>query len=163
MTTVFNTTEQLLTRGSTEYFTYENISSALRHPLCLCSSERLWPSLQTHYTQNTLAPSQVCHWSAFGSVCGLKPRIMLMTCWRDRSAANHVCANSFSSGVHLSLCHNLKGEKKTHPQILFHCYILEILLVHSSGNDEILCFSLCTLPRSCPVCLSSSYDLDFPE
>lgn len=32
---------------------------------------------QTHYTQNPLAPSQVGHWSAFGLVCGLNPRIML--------------------------------------------------------------------------------------
>ena len=83
-------------------------SRALWHPLRLCF---LWTTLtepadKTHYTQNTLAPSQVCHWSAFGSVCGLKPRIMLLTCWSGWSGANHVCTNSFSSGVPLSLCHH---------------------------------------------------------
>lgn len=61
-----------------------------------------WARRQTHYTQNILAPSQLCLCSAFGSVCAFKPRITMLTYCSDWSGANHVCANS--SGVTSSLC-----------------------------------------------------------
>lgn len=75
-------------------------------------------STQTHYTQNTLAPSQVCHWSAFGSVCTLTPRIILLTCCSDWSGANRSVQTVLAPVSFLRLCDHSNGKKDPRSETL---------------------------------------------